>query len=268
MTGAAAADTPTPNRAGETMMEAMRTLHEVLRGAIPASEGARRLDVDETRLAAYQRFVKAHIESVLEKNYTTFKAVIGVDVWRRLVDQFFERYPADDYELNACVRNFPEYVAHLAEEQKHGLGEVHVELVDFEQREFAVYADEVEIPAPDELTAPVINPTINILQVSYPIGSFVSQWRAWEDGRASEPPAVPKESEAETVFVLRHPKSLRHVYVTANDVLLFAFKVVHDDLTVDQAAARARTAVGDVTTALREAKRVGLVILPQRFLPS
>jgi hypothetical protein len=216
------------------------------------------LQVPEVRLAAYQRFVRQHIDSVLYKNYTTLADLVGDETWRKIRDGYFAHHPADDYELNASVRHFPGYVSDLARAGALGLTSFHAELAEFERHEFEVYSAPVEIPAPRG--APLLNPTLAILQFEYPIGAFVRSFRAAQSAE-KERPAVPSQKIAETVFVMRHPRSLRHVFAVANPALLIAFKIAHDHIPPQAAASEAQLPIEEVMAALQLAEREGLVVL-------
>jgi hypothetical protein len=243
------------------MIESMRTMHSVLRGADPVA-GAEALAAPLSRVAAYQRFIKAHIDSVLLKNYTTFAALVGEAVWREVIAEYFSRHPADDWELNASVRHFPGYVAELVRDRRFGLTLFHQELADFERREFEVFAAPVEIPAADALTAPTLNPTLQILQLRHPVGTFVRAFRAWESG-CGEEPEVPAAPSPEILFLFRHPVSLRHTFAVANESLLFAFKITHDGVPIEEAAKLAGLRGSDVENTLWQAHEIGLLVVPE-----
>ncbi|MBN2527300.1 MAG: hypothetical protein JXR76_12970 [Deltaproteobacteria bacterium] len=64
----------------------------------------------------------------------------------------------------------------------------------------------------------------------------------------------------ETAFVFRHPRTFRvHIY-PASEELLFAFKLVHDDISFQDAANEAAISEDEVEKIVDYAKLVGLVV--------
>lgn len=248
---------PTPS-----YREAMEAMHRLLRGQLPPAEAQALLVAPLARLSAYRDFVKSHVESVLEKNFTVLAGLVEHRDWHAIVDAFFVAHPCEHYELNANAAPFPDFVAGLAAAGKYGFTEFHAELAALEWSEFVAFAS----PAvPEGAPArPVLNPTLEILELDWPVAEFVAAWRHWErGGKKGAPPRVPVAPAKEIVFVFRHPERLSSVFQKADDRALFAFKVAHDGLGLEEAAAAAGTDRAAAAALMAQAGRDGLVILPR-----
>ncbi len=249
------------NTPSHALRDTLATMHGLLRGAASPEEIGEAFGQPVERVAVYQRFVFAHIRTALEKIYTTLAGVLPQATWEALVRGYFDAFPADDYELNGTARQFPEYLASRAASGEPGLTEAHVEIAILEWQEFAVFVSEREIPT--TVDRPTLNPTVEILQLSFAVGSFVRDQRAHEDGRHAEPPAFPTEPVAEIVFLLRDPRRLGHRFLVADDAALFAVKIAHEGTPVAEAAARSGLSIPDVQAILAKAATQGLIILPE-----
>lgn len=243
-----------------TLEQAFGTLHEVLRGAADPAVAHRRLGLDPARVAFYQETVFEHVRDVLDKNYGVLAAVLGPERFDALVAEYFAEVPATAFELNENAAPFREFLAVRAEVGTYGLTEAHLELAELEWQEFAVYVSEATIPEPSAISAPQINPTLTILQLDYPVADFLDAWR--EAGDSGSRPHLPADPAPQLVFVLRHPETDNALFFEATDALLFAFKVSHDGLSVQEAAEQAGVADSLVLAALQDAANWGLVILP------
>lgn len=273
-----------------TMHTMMQQMHGMLRGESSPHAvatgwmGAYGADAAAKRLRLYQGFVHGHIREALEKNYTVLAALLPPPVWERLVNAFFQRFPADTHELNDCARAFPEFVQTCCDEPawEGVLGDVHVEVADLEWQEWVAYATQVEVPTLDHVLQPIINPTLTVLSCAYPLREFMTAARHWmaaqeehatahgEAARGDQldhamhgPPAWPTEQQPEILFVMRHPKTLSNTFVRADEPLMFAFKMVHDGLSVADAAAAGQISESQVMDLLVDAARLGVVILPR-----
>lgn len=247
------------------LLETQETMHRLLRGELTPEAAAAILGAPVERLAAYQGFVAHHIEGILEKIYTVLPQLMEAADWRALRDRYFSEVPATDFEMNANAAAFPQWLEGLIEADEVDLREVHVELCQLEWSEFAAYADEAVLPAPETLARPVLNPTLRILDLSHPVSAFLEAWR---DSCERSRPALPRHPAPEVVFVFRDPRTLNHHFQAASDPLLFAFKVVHDQLGVAEAATQAGADEATVQRVLEQAAEVGIVLLPSREAPT
>lgn len=257
--------TQEPASAGEPpgMMASMRIMHELLRGQCAPEEAARRLGAPLERVQVYARFVRDHVQAALDKNYEVLAEAVGPARWQRWSDAFFQAHPPGHYELNACAAPFPDFLAERAADPAFEVADWHVELARLQWCEWEAYAHETRIPAPEELEAPVLNPTLAILGLSHPVATFTGAWRRWvRDDRAGPAPEAPAGPAEETAFVYRHPDTLLHTTRVADEPLLFAFKVVHDGLPVAGAAATAGISADQARELLADAEETGLIVQP------
>ena len=249
------------------LRETMECMHALVRGELSAEEAAARLGAPVERVAIYQDFVRGHIAKALGKNYTVCRELLSDETWSALEDGYFRAQPARKIELNASAEAFRGFLgqaaagttdldpAHEREIASHGLALL--ELAELEWLEFAVYAAQVEIPAPSTLETPAVNPSLQVLQFETPVASWLAARRR---GDRSSP--LPSGGPGETVFLFRGPQTSYAVFVVADDALLFAFKVVHDGLSAAQAAEVTGSAPGDVEAAIQRAAELGLVLRP------
>lgn len=246
-----------------SMLESMRAMHQLLRGeATPEATGQALGGAPPERLAAYQSFVRGHIEGVLTKAFPTLAELVGHCAWHALGRAFFTEVPPGDYELNGCAEAFPGWLETRIAAGESDLSEFHVELAELHLAEFAAFADEARMPAPAELEAPALNPTLRILEFTFPIAEYVARWRRRDQ---EGEPEVPTEPDPQRVFVFREAGGLRHRFQRADDRQLFAFKVVHDGTSIAAAAAAAGASEELVREVLEEAGETGLVILPKSW---
>jgi hypothetical protein len=234
----------------------MDTFHALLRGEASAEQTAARLDQPTVRVRAYRDFVRGHVEEVLQKNYAALAGVLGRRRWDTVVELYFRRHPPRNYELNANAAELRAMLADLVREGALGITELHRELAELEWQEWVVYADERQIPAPQELGAPALNPTLVVLDCSHPVSEYL------DDLRESDRPPSPPDAAPEQVLVFREPASGLAVYYRADEALLFAVKMVHEAVPAAEAARRAGLSVQRVEAILRSAVEIGLVIEP------
>jgi len=246
-----------------SLTASFKAMHLLLRREISPSEAATALKAPEERLAAYQTFVRGHVDGILEKNFTVLPELLGHDAWRSLRLRYFLEIPARHFEINSNAAAFPGWLAELVEDGEPGLTEAHVELCELEWQEFAAFADEVEQRDLHALDGPVLNPTLRVLNFRYPIAAFLAAWRRSTPGAR---PAMPGEQSPEIVFVFRDARTLDHAFVEADDNLLFAFKVVHDQLTLKVAAAAVGSDEATVLRTLEQAADVGILHLPEGYV--
>jgi len=244
---------PTPS-----LSQTIDTTHRFLRGSIPLDVAAETLCVPSSRLAVYHRFVRSHIEQTLRKNYAAVCALVGDKTWRDLVDRYFYRYPARDYELNVNAAAFCGFLAELAAESERGISPFIAQLALLEWHEFVVFAaaDEAVDPGSGALQ---MNPTLVILEFDYPVATFLDAFReAQRMGTA--PPRVDEVQRPERVLVFRHPETQLACFYSADDDLLFALKLAHEGVSCAVAAKAAQLPVTTVEHLLAQALAVGLLV--------
>jgi DNA-directed RNA polymerase specialized sigma24 family protein len=241
----------------------METMHKLLRGEMPPAEAARILGAPVERVAIYQHFVRSHISNALLKNYEVLADLLPDAEWEALVESYFKAYPALEFELNANARQFCAYLAEVGHDVGPFLTEFHREVAQLEWSEWLVYSTREEIPSFSEVTEPILNPTLIILEFTHPVGSFVDAWRQAKRHGDSRP-SIPG-SEQQRVFVLREPTSLLAMFLPASDRHLFAFKMVHEGVSIPDAAQMAGADEATVRSILTDAADAGLVILPEDF---
>lgn len=238
-----------------------RLLHRLLRGEATPGDAAARLGAPERRVALYADFVRAHIVDVLAKNFACLAGVLPAITWRTLAGRYFAEAPAREYELNHAVAGFPGYVAGLAERGELGLRAVHAELAALEWLEFAVYVATARIPAPDTLTAPTLNPTLALIELTHPLVGVLAAFRAGTLEAGADGARLPAPSP-QAVFAVRHPRTARALLHVADDARLFAFKVAHDAMSVAAACEASGLPDGTVRAILANAAEDGIILLP------
>jgi len=241
----------------------METMHKLLRAELSPAEAAAILNAPVERVAIYQDFVRNHIRNALAKNYEVVADLLPDQEWDALVESYFAAHPALDFELNANAGRFCEHLADVGPAVAPSLQDFHREVAELEWSEWLVYSTREEIPSLSAVTGPLLNPTLIILEFNYPVADFVAAGRQarsqGEDGPEFPAPA------AQMVFVLRDPDSLLAMFLPASDRHLFAFKLVHDEISITDAAELADVDEATVRTILVEAAADGLVILPEDF---
>lgn len=242
--------------------EVMETVHQVLRGQREVARTARELGIPERRLAVYASFVRQHVRTAVEKNHSVLAALLAGPLWEALLDGYFRSHPPTAYELNEAAAGFRDFLA--AEATAGRLLPFHLELAELEWQEWVAYGHPARIPGEEEVTRPILNPTLCVLQFQYAVSGFVEAWREAErEGRPGRP-EVPTRPSPETVLVFRDPASdLAHFY-RASDALLFSLKVVVDGMDIPEAAAIAGVSESVVRDLLDRAASIGLIVLPRR----
>ncbi len=246
-----------------SLRDTMWVVHQLLRGEISAAEASEQLGNDESRLAIYHRFVSGHVRNVLEKNFAVLVSLFPKQVWDMIVPEYFRSHPSDSYELNANGAQFPRFLSQWADDPRFGITGFHLELAELEWREWVVYSTLKSIPSPEEIDAPVLNPTLIVMELEYPVVEYVFLWREEQaKGFPDGVPAIPETENPGVVFLFRHPTTHNPVLRRARDPMLFAFKVVHDAIPLEEAVAAAGITVEDGEALLCDAADQGLVILP------
>ncbi|WP_372366529.1 putative DNA-binding domain-containing protein [Candidatus Uabimicrobium sp. HlEnr_7] len=250
-----------------SLEETMRMMHSLLRGEKTAKEMTEFFGTNEKRLAIYQRFVRNHVVKTLGKNYIMFRRLVKKELWGILSDQYFRDYPATGWRLNSCTKLFVDFIAKKVREEKAlGGEEFYIELAQFEWEEVIVYCSENVIPKSQEIANPVLNPTLSVMNFEYPIGTFTMHWRG---GKRKEEPWITSkvylQKQPQMVFLLRHPQNQKVNFHVANDRLLFAFKVVHDEIDIENAVSLSGQNEETIRMILNEAHQAGIIILPENF---
>ncbi|MBW2731354.1 MAG: putative DNA-binding domain-containing protein [Deltaproteobacteria bacterium] len=246
----------------DTSLQAVvETMHDLLRGNASPEQIAQRLGVKPKTipcLMSYQDFVKDPIIDALASNYESVAALLPKTRWEALVQRFFHERPAHDFELNACVASFADFLEERITAGDEGLNPALVELARLEWQEFACYADEREVAT--TLETPQLNPTLAILELSYPVAAVLKAFRAREDGDPIPTLPTTTTPSPERIFVFREPRDHMAVFYPANDALLFALKMGVEGVTAEQAAEQARLSLSVVTSIVENAREIGLLI--------
>ena len=241
-----------------SLKEIAETVHAVLRRELDPAVGAQRLGVDPARLGIYRGFVYDHVAGVLAKLYPYVRAHLGAELWAPLVAAYFREVPAASWELNACGRPFPAWLdARLGAGAAPGVDAFHVALAQFEWEQFAVYMHQAVVPDPAILAAPALNPTLTLLQLPYPVVRFVVDH---PDAAALTPAAPIPAPEPQIALLFRRYGSWRVAYYQASDDLLFALKVVYEQIPLALAADAAHQPLAVARQAIDHAIAVGLVL--------
>lgn len=241
-----------------TLRELEALVHAAIRQDLSVDSAAAELGCDPARLAIYRRFIAGHVRTALDKNFPVLAALLGPERWAALGEAFYAERPPSHWELNEAARPFPGWLAAHEEAGHEGLLPFHVALASWEWEEFATYVHPAEIPTPDELTQPAVNPTLSILESPCPVARFMSRWLA---GDREAPLPTPADGP-EVAFLWRRPDTARVAFHQAVDDLVFAVTVAHQGLD-PAAAARAHGLPEDAAVAAFErAVAMGLVLRP------
>jgi hypothetical protein len=249
-------------RSSPGFVEVMEAVHRVMRGELDARDVPAMSDLRADRLALYAGFVRGHVRTAVEKNHAVLADVLRGPVWEALLAGFFREHPPVSYELNAAAEPFRAFLAGRVAAGAEGLTPFHVEIAELEWQEWAAYSSEAEAAVPEGSNVPVLNPTLRILSLDYPVAAFVEAWRRAVRSGASERPPAPTAVAPEVVFVFRDPTSQLAVFYRATEPLLFALKVAADGLDVTQAAEISGLPEPDVRATLARAAGAGLIVFP------
>lgn len=243
-----------------SLKDLAETVHATLRRELAPGVAAARLGVDPARLAIYRGFVHDHVTGILDKLYPYVRAHVGPEPWAELVAAYFREVPARHWELNACGQPFPSWLdARIAAGDAPGVHPFHVALAELEWEQFAVYMHEATVPEPADLDAPALNPTLSLLELAYPVVRFVVDHPEVE----SVTPDVPvPAADRHLALLFRRPGTWRVAYYQGSDDLLFALKVVHEQIPLAMAADAAHQPVEVAQAALDHAIAIGLVVAP------
>jgi hypothetical protein len=200
-----------------------------------------------SRVALYGQFIRFHVRTTLEKLYPLTLASVGPERWTQLVEGYTATRPARHHEMNRIGEAFPAFVADVAAAQ--GLPEFTPALARFEWADWAVYVSEEQVP--ERVERLTVNPTLTVLQHPFRLCAYVREKGA----------AAPAAGD-EMAFLWRHPRELTTWFVPANERVLLVLKMAMEGLSPSDVAAATGVAQGDVSQALEECIRDGLVLAP------
>jgi hypothetical protein len=247
-----------------SLQETFEAMHRLLRWEITPAEASARLGCEEGRIALYPEFVLDHVRNILEKNFSALASLFSADEWDGIVREYFRTNPPDHYEMNANAARFPGFLHRMVEQGRVGIAEFHLELAEVEWLEWVAFSSPKKIPGPAEIEEPILNPTLTVLELNFPVAEYL---RTWEGERAKGfpggVPPVPEGEKGGIVFVFRHPGTHEAHVLRARDPELFALKVVQEAIPLNQAAEEARIGPPEAEAILVGAERMGFVILPR-----
>ncbi len=211
-------------------------------------------------MTVYQELVKSNIQRVLEGCFPVVSQVLAGPEWREVVHEYFLLFPEARYETDHVGSDFPAFLTEHLARGTLPITLFHVELAELEWnlRTVACEPDLIQIHQPGPRA--VLNPTLVILEVHYPVVSFWDQWLLDEGFRESF--TVPESwEEPRFVFLFRTPEGMAVAH-DGTDELLFTFKVVLDGLSLIEAAALGEITPEDVRELIRRGIRLGLILPP------
>lgn len=200
-----------------------------------------------SRVALYGQFIRFHVRTTLEKLYPLTLASVGPERWTQLVEGYTATRPARHHEMNRIGEAFPAFVADVAAAQ--GLPEFTPALTRFEWADWAVYVSEEQVP--ERVERLTVNPTLTVLQHPFRLCAYIRE-------KGATAPAAGDEM----AFLWRHPRELTTWFVSANERVLLALKMAMEGLSPSDVSAATGVAQSDVSQALEECTRDGLVIAP------
>lgn len=240
-----------------TLEDIQRRMHAAVKDLQPVEVVAAELGMDPERLAIYRRMVRSHVHTAVAGRLPVSTALLGAPddtpAWQALFEAYLAECPPSAPTLPEAAAAFPGFLGRRAE-----AGEVApftAAVAELEWAAFQVNRDPTQLPDPKQLSAPVLNPTLQIMSWPWPVTSFVV---AWQRG---ERPAEPSPAE-ELTLVFRRPATGHPCYHVATPDLLFVLKMVHDGLSVEAAAQISGQGMEAVEAALAGAVGIGLVIAP------
>ncbi|MEZ4474329.1 MAG: DNA-binding domain-containing protein [bacterium] len=250
-----------PPGAPPRLAELQQQMHDAVKDRAPVAVVAAALGVDPKRLAIYRRMIRHHVVVALCSRLGATTALLGADqetpAWTALLEGYLEACPPSHWALGHAAGAFPGYLAERVGAQ--GVTPFHVAVAELEWALYTVNRDETRLPprhpAYVEGAPLALNPTLQILEWPYPVAAFLAAFNRGEG------PAVPTApTDPELVLVFRRPVSGNPYFQAATPALLFALKVVHDGLSVDEAVVASGQQPADVEAALRHATDIGLVL--------
>jgi len=206
----------------------------------------------------YQELVKSHIRQTLELRFPVVSSILSPREWSTVVDLYFRDLPESKYEGDHVGTDFHAFLESQVSGGALPIAEFHVELAELEWN-LLVAGQQDRLPSQLRSNRPVLNPTLVILEVRYPVVDFYDRWMLDEEFR--ENPVIPAPlDKSGFVFLFRVPDSGLPAAWHATDELLFVFKVIHDRMTLQQAAELGELVEDDARELIARAMRIGLVI--------
>jgi hypothetical protein len=195
------------------------------------------------RLEVYARFVRWHVQEVLEKVYPATKDAVTPERWEALVAGYYATKPARaGYDINALGAAFPAFLADVPAWLPP--------LARLEWAIYATYASTTELPARVERLT--INPTLDVLEHAFALCAYKA---------APAPRAAPAAGD-EVALVWRRPDTGFTSWQSATPRALLALKLAGEGVAVADAAREGGVSVEAVQAALDEAVASGLVLRP------
>lgn len=206
----------------------------------------------------YQELVKSHVRQTLEVRFPVVSQTLSPREWSALVDVYFRDLPESKYEGDHVGTDFHAFLESHVGSGHLPISDFYVELAELEWN-LLTASQHGSFPADLRSPRPMLNPTLAILEVRYPVVDFYDRWMLDEEFRES--PVIPDPlDKSGFVFIFSIPESGLPAAWHATDELLFVFKAIHDRLTVLQAAQLGELAEDDARELMARAIRIGLVI--------
>ncbi len=250
-----------------TLQETIHNTHLLLRNDKKPEELLDFFQTDIRRLSIYPSFVKLHITKFLSENFASLKSLFEPTLWKKIITEYFKKYPAQHWQLYRSAENFPKFIRDLMANSSYDIQEFHAELAELEWIEISTYNCDIPFPSGDSIQTPIINPTLSILNLTYPVARFAQLSRI-SNMEASQKQWLEKKEYLmrlpipSIVFLFRNPKTQASNFIEVTDSILFAFKIVHDQLSPEQASQQSQQSLDDVHELINEIQQLGIVILP------
>ncbi len=225
-----------------------KAVHRAVKEQAGNDEMASLLGVDPDRLAIYTEFTRSHVRTALDAHFGALQRALGEDTFDSLYEDYLVACPPSHWSLNEAGADFPEFLETRLNEGDERLQHGHVCLAELE---WALYTVQVD---PAELEGPGLNPTLALLQQPLNVVPFLA------GHHRDEPIEQVAEEVPGIALAFRRPSSGSSAFYRASDALLFAIKVAHEGISVEEAV----TATGQprevVDAALSYAREIGLIL--------
>jgi len=232
-------------------------LHALFRGETSTAAAAATLGVPAARLAIYRDFVEGHVTRVVHKVHPYVAACLPAATREALAVSYYKEAPATERELNAAAAGWATFL------DRHVGAAVPAWLPALAQLEWALWAawsSQAEV-APAERAS--VNPTLTVLEARWALVRWMVAHPEPADVGPETPPPAPLQAP-ELALVFRREGSHRIAFHVATGDLLFALKVVHEQVPLAAAADLAGVSLEAAQRALDEALAIGLVLPPLR----
>lgn len=244
------------------LSDLQQVMHDVLRGRASVGVGAEKLGVDPGRLGIYAAFVAGHVRYVLDKDYGATQSLLTPARWAELCESYFASKAPSSFELNQAAAGFPEFLDEQLAAGREGLVPFHVALARLEWEDFATYVHSERIPPASELTGPLLNPTLSLIELPCPVVRWYVAWNRDEPYATALSELPGPDDGPERVLLFRRPTTERTAYFVAVDDLMFAVAVAHRGLDPLAAAAAAGLPADAALAAWERAVELELVLVP------